>query len=236
MNNNFLLREIPTIEFPSISSYVIDNLDEKISSISEANILVDSKYYSKGIPGSYLDCYARETVINMLQNAESFLPKGLKLKVYDAYRPICIQKNLWDYYRNYISNKFPDLSDKEIDFKTSFFVSKPSYNINLPSLHNTGGSIDLTIVNDLGVELNMGTEFDDFSKRAWTNYYEKYDINEEVKINRRILYNVMIESGFTNLPSEWWHYDYGTKFWAYFNNCNAKYQGILDIDFPNRYY
>ena len=45
----------------------------------------------------------------------------------------------------------------------------------------------------------------------------------------------MISVGFTNLPSEWWHYDYGTKFWAYFNNTDALYSGILDINFPNRF-
>lgn len=53
--------------------------------------------------------------------------------------------------------------------------------------------------------------------------------------NRRILYNVTIAAGFTNLPSEWWHYDYGDKFWAYFKRCKAKYKGIIDIEFPDRW-
>lgn len=63
----------------------------------------------------------------------------------------------------------------------------------------------------------MGTLFDDFTNRAWSNHFESYEDCEDVKKNRRILYNVMIMAGFTNLPSEWWHYDYGDKFWAYFN-------------------
>ena len=81
----------------------------------------------------------------------------------------------------------------------------------------------------------MGTEFDNFSNKAWTNHYEEYTQNDEIRDNRRLLYWTMINAGFTNLPSEWWHYDYGTKFWAYFNNTNALYEGILDIDFPNRF-
>lgn len=37
----------------------------------------------------------------------------------------------------------------------------------------------------------------------------------------------MIKAGFTNLPSEWWHYDYGDAFWSYYTKNAVKYQGIL---------
>ncbi len=37
--------------------------------------------------------------------------------------------------------------------------------------------------------------------------------DEQVRENRRLLYYAMIDAGFTNLPSEWWHYDYGDRFW-----------------------
>ena len=142
---------------------------------------------------------------------------------------------LWDFYRLDVKNKNPGLTDEEIDFKTSFFVSKPSYDASNPSLHNTGGAIDLTLVTSDGYGLNMGTLFDDFTERAWTNHFETYTSNSEVQCNRRILYNAMIKAGFTNLPSEWWHYDYGTKFWAYFTGNNALYKGIIDATLPDRF-
>lgn len=235
MDENILKKAIPTISFPTINNFTTKNTDEKIVSLSENGFLVDPAYYNQGIAGSYKDCYAREEVVKKLKLAETFLPKGLKFKVYDAYRPICVQQRLWDFYRMDVKNKNPDLSDDEIDKKTSFFVSKPSYNIDMPSLHNTGGAIDLTLVTDNGYALNMGTLFDDFTDRAWTNHFEKYADNNEARENRRILYNAMIQAGFTNLPSEWWHYDYGTKFWAYFTGNDALYKGILDLDFPNRF-
>lgn len=230
---------IPKRVFPSINNYNINTslstCSEPIISLTKNGFFVDSQYYNQGIPGAYKDCYARESVVENLRLAQSFLPDGISFKIYDAYRPICIQQRLWDFYRRDIKNKNPDLSEEEIDFKTSFFVSKPSYDINRPSLHNTGGAIDLTLVDKKGKELNMGTAFDDFSDKAWTNHFEEYADDEEIRNNRRILYNAMIQAGFTNLPSEWWHYDYGTKFWAYFNNTDALYQGVLDIDFPNRF-
>jgi D-alanyl-D-alanine dipeptidase len=43
----------------------------------------------------------------------------------------------------------------------------------------------------------------------------------------------MIQAGFTNLPSEWWHYDYGTKFWGYFTGNDALYKGIIDVNLPD---
>lgn len=226
---------IPELGVPSIKKFEINSNDEKIVPISPSGIKVESQYYVQGITGSYKDCYVRETVLKMLIEAEKNLPKGLKLKIYDGYRPICIQQRLWNFYRQKVKNENPLLSDKEIDFKTSFFVSQPSYDINQPSLHNTGGAVDLTLVTDNGYELSMGTLFDDFTDRAWTNHFEKYEKNNDVKENRRILYRAMTSVGFTNLPSEWWHYDYGTKFWAYFKDTEALYKGILDIDFPDRF-
>ena len=49
-------KRIPTVKFPSITEYSINELDEPIVSISEAGILVDSQYNNQGIPGSYKDC------------------------------------------------------------------------------------------------------------------------------------------------------------------------------------
>ncbi len=226
---------IPKVEFPSIKDYNILNIDEPIESLSKHGFEISPQYYIQGVPGSYLDCYARVGVIDKLKEAKKNLPKNLDFLIFDGYRPICVQQRLWDCYRQNIKIKYPNLTDEELDFKTSFFVSMPSYDICKPSLHNTGGAIDLTLIDNNGKRLNMGTDFDDFTNKSWTNYFEECEDNKDVRDNRRILYEAMISVGFTNLPSEWWHYDYGTKFWAYFNNTDALYSGILDINFPNRF-
>ena len=230
-----ITKPIPTVGVPSINAFEIKDIDEPLVSVKKSGLFVDSQYYKEGIAGAYKDCYVRETVLEKLLQAESILPKGLHLKIYDGYRPICIQQRLWNYYRQKLKNENLGLTDKDLDFKTSFFVSKPSYDIMQPSLHNTGGAVDLTLVDENKQELNMGTKFDAFIDKAWTNHYELFeDLDNVVRENRRILYNVMLEVGFTNLPSEWWHYDYGTKFWGYFKGEIALYKGIIDADFPNR--
>ena len=229
-----LNKKIPTIKVPSITDFDILGLDEKIISCKEAGFVVCSQYYFQGVAGAAPDCYLRESVLKKLIEAQKLLPEGMKFKIWDGYRPIVIQQRLWNFYRQDVKNKYPELSDEEIDFKTSFFVSKPSYDVKKPSLHNTGGAVDLTIIDSNGNELDMGTAFDDFSDRAWSNHFEEYEENIIARDNRRILYNAMINAGFTNLPSEWWHYDYGTKFWGYFTNQTALYEGILNIKLPHQ--
>ena len=80
----------------------------------------------------------------------------------------------------------------------------------------------------------MGTSFDSFKETAWSSYFEMNKSNIMARENRRILYYAMIEAGFTNLPSEWWHYEYGTKFWSYFKGRPALYKGIIDIKLPEQ--
>ena len=83
----------------------------------------------------------------------------------------------------------------------------------------------------------MGCEFDEFTDRAWANYYEpdsKWDdVNEEAMNNRRMLHNVMLEVGFTAFPSEWWHFDYGDEKWALTTSNAPIYAGVLDAEQRN---
>jgi D-alanyl-D-alanine dipeptidase len=227
-------QKIPKISFPSIKNYSIKGEEEDIVDLrgTSNKIIVNSAYFEQGIPGAPHSCYLRETPAKMLITAAEMLPDNLYFMVLDGWRPYVVQRRLWEYYYKEVKFKPENagLSIEELELKTSFFVSKPSEDENIPFLHSTGGSVDLTICDSRGIKLDMGTEFDDFSDKAWTNHFEEYSDNERVRDNRRLLYNIMIETGFTNLPSEWWHYDYGTKFWGYFKGTDALYKGKLHMD------
>ena len=198
---------------------------EPLVSLSKVGIMCKPYYYMQGIPYAISDCYVRETVAKMLLQVQKSLQNEYKLCIYDGYRPIEVQQYLWNKQREFVKTNNINLSDIEIDKQTSIFVSKPSYDIYRPSLHNTGGAVDLTIIDKNGIELNMGTVFDDFSDMAWTNYFENNDISPEVRKNRRLLYWSMINNGFVNLPSEWWHYDFGDRVWAIQKNESPMYCG-----------
>lgn len=234
-----LLRPIQTQKFPENKIAVSHPKDEPMV-LLDSYFDCDSKYNhwseddGNPLPGSSPHIAARRTVTEKLLQAEKLLPEGYRFRIYDAYRPIAVQQALWDYYRAKKVQENPEKTPEEIDRLTAFCVSFPSYNILNPSLHNTGGAVDLTIVDENENELNMGCEFDEFTNKAWTNHFEITSYNDidtkNIRQNRRLLYNVMTTVGFTNLPSEWWHYDYGNDKWAQFNRTAPFYAGVLDLE------
>lgn len=133
-------------------------------------------------------CLLRKTVAERLIRVQKRLNKiGLGLKVWDAYRPLSVQRKFWEYC--------PDPR----------YVAPPE----IGSRHNRGAAVDVTLVDSLGNELEMPTKFDDFSKRAAPDYPE---VSPLVRKNRQILIDAMTAEGFKGISSEWWHYDAPTYF------------------------
>ena len=185
-------------------------------------------YANLEIEGFTDKCFMRQGVYERLLLAESYLPRGLKFKLYDAWRPFDVQLSLYNEYRSKVAKENPGISDEEADNLTMLFVSKPLKDEFLGPVHATGGAIDLTIATENGLELDMGTPFDFFGDMANTDYFEKNPVNIAARDNRRMLCHVMSEAGFTNLPTEWWHYDYGNRFYAYYSGENAVYGCVFE--------
>ncbi|GEC79971.1 M15 family metallopeptidase [Flavobacterium aquatile] len=129
------------------------------------------------------DCYLRLKTIKSLINANNeFLSKGYRIKIFDCYRPLDIQKKMFELVPN------PD------------YVADPKRG----SIHNRGGAVDLTLVDENGNELDMGTTFDFFGPEASHNYA---DFSKKIRKNRVFLKEIMIKNNFKPLNSEWWHYN-----------------------------
>lgn len=116
-------------------------------------------------------------------NARLLKEKGLRLKIYDGYRPLSVQKKMW------------------VIMPDDRYVANPAKG----SRHNRGCAVDLTIIDKDGNELPMGTAYDDFTEKAHFNYK---GLSSEERANRDLLRSLMIESGFEPITSEWWHFDF----------------------------
>ena len=130
------------------------------------------------------ECYLRlKTVKALIKANESFQALGYKIKIFDCYRPLSIQKQMWE------------------------IVPNPSYVANPAkgSIHNRGGAVDITLIDSQGNEIDFGTPFDFFGKEA-SHSYKKLDT--KIKRNRKMLRKIMEENGFNALESEWWHYNF----------------------------
>lgn len=131
------------------------------------------------------ECYARVKTVKALLAANSdFHHKGVRIKFFDCYRPNSVQYKMWA------------------------IVPNPQYvaNPKKGSIHNKGGAVDITLETLAGKELNMGTDFDFFGKRA---YHDMTDLPQEILDNRKILKQTMEKHGFWSIRTEWWHYNLG---------------------------
>lgn len=128
-------------------------------------------------------CFLRLKTVNaLIEVNKKFMKKGFKIKIFDCYRPLDIQKKMWK------------------------IVSNPEYVANPAkgSVHNRGAAVDITLVDAAGKELNMGTSFDFFGIEASHNYP---NVSMEVKKNRILIRTLMTSNGFNSFDSEWWHYN-----------------------------
>lgn len=202
-----------------------------ISDFSDGLIATDMKYYVARRRGSINRAYMRLEVAKRLMRVAESLPFGYRLKIYDAWRPYEVQRDLFDEYLSSIS-ALPEHEGKSYDELCEVakrFVSLPDRSKKFAYVHSSGGAVDLTLIDGDGRELDMGCGFDDFTPLAETSALENDD-SSPARENRRILYNAMLDAGFTNYPSEWWHYDYGDVFWGALTKESVKYPSVYSLD------
>lgn len=147
---------------------------------SDDNFLKTNIYKSFGLD----KCYVRPEVEKKLQRLAVFLAKRrLKLVLFDCYRPVEVQREMWKI--------IPDPQ----------FVADPEVGSN----HNRGVAIDVGLAAEDGTPLSFPTPFDDFTKRAAHSFVCPKAAGESCR-NRDLLKRLMIKAGLKPFPSEWWHY------------------------------
>lgn len=227
---------MPTPEWPSVSHIDIQDCGERLipMSLAPSPIMVFPAYARLGIPGAIPECFVREGVYRALLAAARSLPQGIKMLVLDGWRPWCVQQYLFDTLHAAIHHHHPKASEDELLTRTREFVSLPSRDPSAPSPHLTGGAVDVTLCDADGLPLDMGTLFDEAIPASHTDHFEQSgDLTpsqRQARDNRRLLYQVMQHQGFTNLPSEWWHFDFGDQLWAHYGGHGHACYGPAELD------
>jgi zinc D-Ala-D-Ala dipeptidase len=126
-------------------------------------------------------CFEAAQALNKAQ--EEFEKLGFSLLIWDAYRPLSVQKKLWAVV--------PD----------ERYVMPPHKG----SLHNRGCAVDCTLIKNNGDPVLMPTDFDDFSEKAHRTYM---NLPQEALAHRKLLEDIMTKHGFTGIEWEWWHFDF----------------------------
>ena len=182
------------------------NIKDVDSSISVClKYATDDNFLHKNMYGDLKNCYLQKEIAQKLSNAQKLLKEKYpfySLIIYDGVRPLSIQQTMW--HELQVPEK---LKDK--------YVSDP----NVGSLHNFGCAVDLSIVNEDGWEMDMGTPYDYFGELghpiAEQRMVDAGKLSWRQFENRKLLREVMTQSGFMTISTEWWH----------FNGCFLKEAG-----------
>jgi len=110
----------------------------------------------------------KETAQKLAAANKEFQEKGYRIKVWDGYRPLYVQKIFWEIRPDdrYVANPYKG-----------------------GSKHNRGGAVDVTLVDQQGKELEMPSAYDDFSSKAWRNNFK---MSAEARKNVNYLTEVMV--------------------------------------------
>lgn len=229
------MEKIPHVEDPARYERREFHDSVFVKIVPDDRIDVQMQYPILGMKHAEQQCLLRKEAAERLYKAAEKLPAGFRFRIWDAWRPFALQHELYETYSKDIIKDFhlENSSREEREAVIRGFVSDPISDREIPPVHTTGGAVDLTILGEDGMELEMGTGFDAFTDKTRTDFFEQ-DLTWQgtesiwqIRENRRLLYGVMTSAGFTNLPSEWWHYDFGDRFWAYYNGKASIYRGVF---------
>lgn len=179
--------------------------------VKKYGFVAEPRYYFYGWAKSPR-ILARKSAIRALIKTKQFLPKGYNFKIWDVKRTYKIQAEMIKSFRRRLKLLYPKLSKSKLEKLVFKFSGGLNKLVKRLDTHRKGGSFDLTIINRKGEELYMGTDHDNLTKIAATDYYEKKKkltlLEKEARKNRRLLKIIMRKAGFVNYSIEWWHWSY----------------------------
>lgn len=154
------------------------------------------KVLYKGLDHAYLHPKALAALLKAQKALKKTHP-NYTLIIYDAARPMSIQQVMWNSVRG--TNK-------------SIYVSNPAHG---GGLHNYGLAVDLSIADEKGDSIDMGTKVDFMGRQAHidkeASLLKRGEITNKALKNRLLLRKVMKEGGFHPLKTEWWHFNYCSR-------------------------
>ena len=164
-------------------------------------------------------------VVQRLLDAQQQLVEhdpGLRLSIFDAWRPIAVQAFMVDHSiaelcrERGVEVRSGDAFDQVVADVGRFWAA-PSRDPATPPPHSTGAAVDLTLSISDGTPLAMGGEIDAIGAVSEPQHYAGREDSDAQRWHQRrqLLADVMEASGFAQHPNEWWHYSFGDQLWAW---------------------
>lgn len=187
-------------DFSKLEQSMVEQGMVDISTL-DSSLVIDLRYattnnFTKKVLYDSLNAvYLHPLAAKKLVKAHEILKKeypDYSLLIFDGARPLSVQKKMYTVVQS---------------TPYAAYVANPSRT----GLHNYGMAVDLSICNQAGDELDMGTGFDFFGSAAGINKEEeligKGVLTRQQVENRKLLRRIMVEAGFLTIRGEWWHFN-----------------------------
>lgn len=124
----------------------------------------------------------RSTALRLAGAGRDLLERGLRLVAFDGYRPLSVQRRLWELC------------------PVPGYVAPPERGSN----HNRGTAVDVGLARADGMLVELPSDHDAFGDAA---HHDFAGCSRAAAANRALLLDVMRRAGFSPIAMEWWHYD-----------------------------
>lgn len=167
----------------------------------------------------------RAGVAERLMRADAALPGGHRLLIREAYRAASEQLRIIAGYSETLRRRQPELDELALRRLSSRFVAPIEV-----APHVAGAAVDLTLADTAGNPLWMGTPIDATPEEsANACLFDAENIDALARSHRVLLGSVLSAAGLVNYPTEWWHWSYGDRYWAFSTGAeHAIYGAIAD--------
>ncbi len=185
-------------------------------------------YQALGAPyGQQSPYYLRRGVLNALVLAQAMLQQqhpGWRIQIFDAYRPVAVQRFMVEHTfaellqtRQLQADALTLTQREALWAEVAQFWALPSDDPATPPPHSTGAALDITLIDEQGRRVAMGSPIDELSERSWPDHFALAQDPQAQQYHRHrtLLKTVMTAAGFRRHPQEWWHFSLGDQFWAW---------------------
>jgi D-alanyl-D-alanine dipeptidase len=208
---------------PRIGAVPVRDCGEPLVDLrTSAPLLVDDRQADPA--GAY--AHLRSGVVDRLVAAQSLLPRGVRLVVIEGYRPLATQERYFREYHEQLRRAHPDWSTVRLSERASRYIAPPPV-----APHVAGAAVDLTLCTEDGRELPMGTSVNASPEASGGRCYtDSPAIPPAAREHRDLLCGALRAVHFVNYPSEWWHWSYGDRYWAFMTGAaSARYGPIATL-------
>jgi len=187
-------------------------------------------YVALGAPyGGESPWMLRESILESLQKAQrtlQALKPGWKILLFDAYRPNAVQAFMVERELTILARQAGltptalTLNQREQLMEKVWRIwGIPSADPATPPPHSTGAVFDCTLIDEKGIEVDMGSPLDENSDRSNPDYFSLSTSPKEQQAHahRTLLNDILCAEGFIRNPTEWWHFSRGDQLATWVN-------------------